>query len=650
MPLSEALHLAMSHSKILRDRLQFLSPGNALLNRPNFISNSVYDPAIQESEVLGGLGVAGSRRGVEDALSDFDAQFTTTMLWGRNETVQNNRFLSGGLIPGNTLKDETAAFTSRLEKQMATGGRFAIVHNWNYSLNNIPSRLFGSAYTGTLRTEYRHPLWAGSGTEFTRIAGPVFRLGALTGIFQGVNQGVVIARIGNDISLAEFEANVRNLLNDVESLYWDLALSYHVYNSEIVGRNSALETWRQVKGRFEADLAGRADEAQARDNYFESRARAEHALADLFETEGQLRRLIGLTVNDGRIIRSADEPSSAEYLPDWHISLAEALTRRVELRRQKWNIKSLELQLRAARSLTAPRLDFVSGYQVNAFGDKLLGQNDNDPTSAQGLSSAYETLTQGDQTGWNIGIEFSMPLGFRAAHARVRNLELRLAKARAILGTQELEISHELSHAFQQLDRWYGTAVTNFNRRQAAKDRVEAFEAEYLTGSLTTVDLLLRSQISLAQSEISYFRSLMEYNKAAAAIHYRKGTLLERNNVHLAENSWEPEAYQEALRRAWARSHAFDSKHQHTEPDAFVAEAGLISHTDLVLPAVDDEPAISAETAGAGTTGAETYELPGINLPPNPAGAVHVDPSLWNTAPLSPARRDFAPSPAGSHQ
>jgi outer membrane protein TolC len=573
--LGEVLQLALSNSQILRASTQFLSPTNTLLTNPE-LAPSVFDPAIQESDVLFG------RRGVEAALSDFDAQFTTTMLWTRDELVQNNLF-TGGLPPGTTLADEGAAFRSRLQKQMASGGILSLSHNWGYSSNNVPNRLFGSAYDGSLRADYRQPLLAGSGTEFTRIAGPV---GSNIEGISGVGQGVVIARINNDISIVDFESAVRNLLKDVEDLYWDLSLAYRAYDAEVVARNSTLRSWREVecKSRVGAAGGGAADEAQARDQYFESEARTESALADIYATEGRLRRLVGLPVNDGRVMRPLDEPSSAEFLPDWHLSLAEALTRRVELRRQKWMIQSLELQLSAARNLVRPRLDFVTGYRVNGFGDHLFGHGDDDGMTPQGFGSAYETLTQGDQTGWDVGVEFSMPLGFRAAHSQVRNIELRLAKARAALSAQELEISHELSHAFQSLDRWYQTAATNFDRRRAAEQRVLASQCAYDAGH-STLDLLLRAQLSLAQAEIAYFRSLAEYNKAIADYHHRQGTLLERDNIYLAEDTWRPQAYTEAVRRAWARSFGIPNGHLHTEPCEFVVPRGAEATGTVSPPA-----------------------------------------------------------------
>jgi outer membrane protein TolC len=559
LSLTEAIHVAMANSTIIRSE-GALSPTSPRLSNPDTIP-TIYDPAIQETGVLFG------RRGVEAALSDFDTQFTTSMLWAKNETVQNNPFFGG--TPGSTLTQDSGQFRAGVSKQFATGGTFNIGHNWDYSGVNSTATLFPSSYVGTLGASYRHPLLAGSGVEFTRIAGPIRRnFGAIT----GVSQGVTIARINQDLSLADFEMSVRNLLFDVEKMYWDLYLAYRLYDAAITARNSALRSWREAKHLRTAG-GGRkgfknADEAQARDQYFLTRTEVEKTLSTIYTEELELRRLLGLPVNDGRVIRPAEEPTSALFVPDWRTSVAEALTRRTELRKQKWNIKSLSLQLRAARGLVRPKLDFVSNYRVNAFGDRLFGSNDKDGLTLQGHRSAYESLSQGNQTGWNMGFEFSMPLGFRSAEAQVRNYELRLAKARDVLASMELDISHEIASVMQFLALRYKTAKSSHNRRVAALERVKLFTRELEAGTVT-LDEVLRAQASVAQAERDYYTSLVEYNKEIALYQFRKGTMLDHYNVHLAEGGWSREAYQDALRRAWSRSYAIDSKIHHTEPEGF---------------------------------------------------------------------------------
>ena len=117
MSLFEVLHSALANNHVILEGSQFLSPFNTLMRNPNG-AMTIYDPAIQETNV------SSNQRGVEAALADFDAQLSTSLLWGRDENVQNNRFTSGGLARGETLIDETINFNTRLQKQLATGGIF----------------------------------------------------------------------------------------------------------------------------------------------------------------------------------------------------------------------------------------------------------------------------------------------------------------------------------------------------------------------------------------------------------------------------------------------------------------------------------------------------------------------------------------------
>lgn len=602
LSLSETIHLALVNNRILRVRGDYRSAGSSIFANPDGVVSS-YDPAIRESGVLFG------GRGVEAALADFDTQWTTNMLWGYNSQRLNNLFLGGGLAPGTVLNQDTGNFNTTLRKSFAYGANVSVGQTWNYNWSDQPAQLFPSVYTGNLALNYSQPLWAGAGAEYTRIAGP------LNPNFQGitgVNQGVSIARINVDMSLVEFETQVRNMLKDVEETYWDLYLAYRAYDALIEARNSVLRSWRFAEANKGAGKFNDLDEGQARDAYFEARVAAEDALQNLYSLETQLRRMCGLPSTDGRIIRPSDEPVTNEFVPEWHASLAEGLTRRQELRRQKWNIKSLELQLCAAESLTNPQFNFVSSYQLNGFGNNLFGSDAAPGTPGADLQSAYRAMFEGDQYSWTAGFQFSMPLGFRSAHSQVRNLELRLAKARDVLGMQELEVSHELTTAFQNLAWRYQTAQTNYNRWQTAESVIPGRESRYRSGvpgidTSILLDQWLQARRRAVQAEIAFYTSVIEYNKALTDLHFRKGTLLEVNNVHLAEGNWTPDAYKDAIRRAWARSFAFDAPNWdpvHTEPRAFVRE-GYIGTVEFM-----GEPATGP-----------TLKRDHLQMPPPPAPA-----------------------------
>ena len=156
-------------------------------------------------------------------------------------------FRSVTVAPTFNVQD-TAAFNTSLSKSFANGGQATVSHTVNY-LNQQGSP--PSTYAGNVQVGYRHPLLAGSGTEFTRIAGPITRsFGGIT----GVSQGVVIARINNDLVLCDYENALRNLTKDIEDAYWDLYLAYRTFDTATQTYEYSLDTWRKVRSRNEGGV------------------------------------------------------------------------------------------------------------------------------------------------------------------------------------------------------------------------------------------------------------------------------------------------------------------------------------------------------------------------------------------------------------
>lgn len=564
LPLTEAVYIGMTNSEIVKSGGQFLSPANPLLNSADRVTSS-YDSAIQESGVLFG------GRGVEAALSDFDAQFNASMIAGRNDTPSNSALLP----PVNVA--ETGAFSASLGKTFANGGKATIAHDVNYLSSNQPGLNFPSAYSGNARLGYQLPLLAGSGTEFTRIAGPITNsFGGIT----GVSQGVVISRINNDLVLCDYENALRNLTKDIEDAYWNLHLAYQLFDTAAQVHEDTLKIWRvQLSRKGEVDIG--FVEAQARDQLFQTKGLVDTARSSIYTRETELRRLLGMPVNDGTVLRPSEEPTTAQFTPDWHYSVSEALTHRVELRKQKWTIRSLDLQLHAARSLTRPRLDAVAGYQVNSLGDDLLSYGSG--------NSFYQGLTGANTDGWSAGVVMNMPVGLRSAHAQVQNYELRLAKANKALEFSEEEIAQELAVAFQEISRTYAVLQSNHNRYLAAMEYVSVKQTR--EGLIDVGDEALRGLIRRAEAQRAYHESLIDYNKSITNLYYRKGTILAYNNIQMSEGGWSPSAYQDASRLHGRRAYGHEIDVE-AEPAEFVlpASPGQVDFTTFPAEPTTPQP------------------------------------------------------------
>ena len=556
LSLEETMHLALANSPVMRDL------GGTILRTPDGLRTK-NDPSIIESD---------PRFGIEGALSSFDATFTSNFSQEKNDRALNNVFFGGGT---RLLTQDFATWQTQVSKTAATGTQYAFKNYTQYDANNAPGNFVGSAFTTWYDLEARHPLLQGGGTNFNRLAGPNAQPGSIN--------GVVIARINSDVALAEFEQGVRNFTSDVENTYWDLYFAYRDLDAKVSARNAALETWRRIHALYERERRGgeAEKEAQAREQYFRFQEEAQNALhgklidgtrtfngstggtfrgsGGVYVVERRLRLLAGLPISDGRLIRPTEEPIRAKLVFNWEASLVEGLTRRVELRRQKWQIKKREAELEANKNFLKPQLDIIGRYRWRGFGKDLY------PNGGTGrFNNATSDLFSGDFQEWQAGVELSFPIGFRQAYSAVRHAELQLARERAVLHEVERTVVYDLSNAISETERAYVLVETNMNRRMAAAEQVaavtQAFEADN-----ATLDTLLDAQRRLADAEVAYYRSLVEYQLAVKNVQVEKGTLLDYNEIFLSEGAWPTKAYDDAESREDLKGepHKYDNAKTH---------------------------------------------------------------------------------------
>jgi outer membrane protein TolC len=557
-------------------------------------TRTIYDPAIIETTPF---------TGVENALSAFDTQWSTNFFYQHNDRQQNVL----PMIPitsffRQVFQQNTSTFNTQLTKVTAQGGQFSVRNNIVYDLNNNPTRQVPKDWNVNYEFSFNQPLLQGAGAEFNRIAGPS---NPFTQIPGGAPQspgfdGVVLARVNVDISLADFESGVRDLVNDTEQAYWELSFAWRNLETANTALNSARQTWQKIHVLYlQGARGGEAkEEAQSREQFFQFKSQAQTLLNELFRAENRLRYVMGLAETDGRLIRPIDRPTIAQVEFDWCEITEEALARNLNLRRQKWRIKEAELQVIAAKNLILPRLDLNGTYRWLGLGDDLFGRRDFEfsPTNPFALtgSSALQTLASGQFQEWQLGVQSTFTIGMRRELATVRHFQLQLARARARLQDQELEVSHQLADAVRQLILNYELTQTNFNRTLAADRQVDAVQAAF-DAATVTLDQLLEAQRRRAEAQTSFFRTLLDYQRAIITVHFRKGSLLEYNNVYLQEGPWPDKAQFDAHRLARQRDAGIYLNYGYTRPD--VISQGAVRQNAEGAPPMPGTPGLLPDGA-----------------------------------------------------
>ncbi len=517
--LQQTIEIALSNSQVLRD----------------LSATVLRDPELVFSSQTLGLVETNPQAGIEAALSAFDAQFYTLGKWQNNDRRFNNVFFGGG---ATAFKQDTHDYVLQMSKRTATGAQLAVRSVTDYDANNATGNITPSAWQTQLHAEARQPLLQGGGLTFNRIAGP--------GSQPGVYTGVLLAKVNTDITSSKFREQMRDYVSNVINAYWDLYFAYRDFDAKRTALQRSRETWQSYEAQKASNRKAGAAEALAREQYYRFKSELQDAITGKFiqrtqtrnatsggtfaglngiqAAEWRLRLLIGLPISDGLLLRPLDEPNEAPIVFDWDSISVEAIQLRSELQQQRLLVKRREMELLAAKNFLMPSLDLISIYRVRGLDQNLAGNN-----------SAFAQLGTFDYQELEAGLELRMPLGFRQAHAAVRNAQLSIARARAILDEQERQVLHDLTAVVADCDRAFAQMQTNMNRYLAASDALDVLEANREAGMPVNLDQLLDVQRRLSDAQSRYFVSLAEYTIATKNVQFEKGTLLQTANLAIVD-------------------------------------------------------------------------------------------------------------------
>jgi beta-lactamase regulating signal transducer with metallopeptidase domain len=280
----------------------------------------------------------------------------------------------------------------------------------------------------------------------------------------------------------DLRSRIEGIVRDIESAYWDVWLAYRDLDAVKASRDEAQSFWQSVASEFRRAAAtepgkrlSASDEARARLQYYKFRARVEQCLTDLYKSESRLRHLLEMAASDGRLIRPSDQPDMARKEFEWGAIQKEALNNRVEIAAQKQAIMK------------------------------------------------REELAQ------------RQPARGRRELSGVRHQELLLGREKAILSDLELEVSHQLADAVRDADLRHSVARTNQNRAAAARSEATATMAAFRSG-IATFDLALDAQRRAVEATRAHNQAQADYVRAVAQVDARKGSLLTRHGLELAES------------------------------------------------------------------------------------------------------------------
>ncbi|MCX7427594.1 MAG: TolC family protein [Planctomycetia bacterium] len=332
---------------------------------------------------------------------------------------------------------------------------------------------------------------------------------------------VEIARIDTERSFFQLKDAVQDMVRGVIEAYWSLVLArtdLWVREQQIVQG-----TWAHglAVGRLQVGLGNRAEEAQARSALAEFKAARITAQANVLAREDVLRNILGLPPSMPMRIVPVSPPSSERVPVDWQAIVAVASERRPDLVELKLVIEADQQRALVAENDALPSVDLNGLYRWNGL---------------EGRSPDHQIVSSvpGQFTEWQLGVNFSVPLGLRKARAALRAQELVILRDRANLEQGLHNAIHELAANYRNLDQFYDQYEAYQKARAAAQDNLEAQAATWGTGQNIYLNVL-QAITTWGNSVNSEAQSLTLYNTELATLERQTGTILETHGIRFAE-------------------------------------------------------------------------------------------------------------------
>jgi outer membrane protein TolC len=322
------------------------------------------------------------------------------------------------------------------------------------------------------------------------------------------------------ISELALKANIMTILTSVITSYYDLVFAREQVNVEKKALELAGRLLEDTRLKVKAGTMTPLDETQAEADVETIRTALFAAEQNYSQRENILKNL--LTEQYQSWMDVGILPSETLSVPDLPanrtVSWVNALTKRPDLEELRLDLERQNILVRFSYNQLFPNLDLFGSYGWQAV--------------ERGFSGSWNTISDGSNPFYSVGVVFSIPLGNITARNEYKASQA--ARKMAMLRLQQLQntIFTEVDTAVKLVETTYKQISSTHKAGEAAEAALEARVMEFNAGT-TNSFFVLEAQRNLIRARSAEIRALADYNIALAKLALSEGTTLEKNQITL---------------------------------------------------------------------------------------------------------------------
>ncbi len=341
-----------------------------------------------------------------------------------------------------------------------------------------------------------------------------------------------------------FRANLMDVVQNIETLYWDLVAQKQAVRVAEKSLETARSLLDQTKTQYEVGVKSKVEVVEA-----EAGVAAREF--DLIVAVNRFRRaqdnlidaVYGTQLTPGthlEIVPADDPENYVAYQIDTVEAAEKAFHNRPELQQAEYEIDRQQFELKFAKNQRLPQFDIQGRYGVNGLRGKGFGASDVDPGPGVDLQPNPDTGDYSDTYhDWftdSGGQEFSVrgvvsiPIGNVGARHTVSRRQLELRRAKTTLTQLKQQIILQVRDGARNLASAQ-EGIEAANRRQVAAAEQLRAERVRLEYGESTPFRVLEKESDLVSAENQKITALFTYRKSVVDLHRAQGTILQARNI-----------------------------------------------------------------------------------------------------------------------
>ncbi len=496
LSLDEAIRIALSNAEVVRVLTGFSASSTG---------QTIYDPAITNTQI-------------DQARARFDPNLNLLQSdWSRRETPGVSIPTDAGGNPTDPnitviegVAEQIYNLSLGVSQTKTHGGTARLGVSANPSRTDAADLALNPRTPSALEFSFSQPLLQGAGRRVNLAP-------------------VVIARIDTERSFFQLKDSLQEMVSSVIRGYWGLVFARTQLWASQQQTAQAEYAYKFLSAGAEAGRRDIGDTAQAAVSLANFRASLISAQGEVLDREAALRNVLGLPPGGEPHFVPATIPRRERVEPVWETLITTAEQNRPDLIELKLIREADRQRFILSNNQALPLLDARALYRWNG----LQGTTPNGATiSSQG----------GQFTDWELGVNFSVPLGLRSERAALRQIELILARDDANIRQRIHAISHDLAQTLRNLDQFYAQYQAFRKVREASRLNLDRIFSVFNVGGLPTEQIIylnvLQAITDWGNAVNSEASSLAQYNSELAILERQLGTILENHAVRFYEERY----------------------------------------------------------------------------------------------------------------